>query len=141
MLADCRTADYVVDIAGYCQDLVQAKLLRDLGFEPAPEMAPELSCYRICARRRLVRHRAPVARHSMTDRVRSPIGPCLGERTTGDAVTDRLTISFGIVICRRGLLTRPIIKRWLDRAARFGYDGGTCPPSLIPYSKNRGGDP
>ena len=49
-LTHCRTADYVVDIGEYWQDLLNADLLRSLGFEPAPELAPGLSCYRIWRR-------------------------------------------------------------------------------------------
>ena len=47
VLADCRAADYIIDIPEYYQNPVQDELLRFLGFEPAPEMAPHLTCYRI----------------------------------------------------------------------------------------------
>jgi hypothetical protein len=53
-VAKCRAADYVVDIKEYCQDLLTDDLLQSLGFEPAPEMAADLLCYRIWRRKPLV---------------------------------------------------------------------------------------
>jgi len=50
VLADCRAADYIVDIADYWKDPVHDELLRTLGFEPAPDLAPDLACYRIWRR-------------------------------------------------------------------------------------------
>jgi hypothetical protein len=50
VLAECRTADYVVDVSDYYQDPVQDELLWSLGFEPAPELAPDLSPYHIWRR-------------------------------------------------------------------------------------------
>jgi len=51
VLADCRAADYVVDISGYGVDPVQEELLRELDFVPAQELAPDLACYRIWRRK------------------------------------------------------------------------------------------
>lgn len=46
-VANCKTADYIVDVTEYWQDLLTDDLLESLGFEPAPEMTPDLACYRI----------------------------------------------------------------------------------------------
>jgi hypothetical protein len=54
VLADCRASDYIVDIPDYYQDPVQDELLWSLGFEPAPELAPDLSYYRIWRKKPLV---------------------------------------------------------------------------------------
>jgi hypothetical protein len=51
VLAECREADYVVDISDYWQDPVKENSLRALGFEPAPELGADLSCYRIWRRK------------------------------------------------------------------------------------------
>ena len=50
VVADCRAADYIVDISDYWQDPLHDEILRDLDFVPAQEMAPELRCYRIWRR-------------------------------------------------------------------------------------------
>jgi hypothetical protein len=47
VVADCRAADYIVDISDYWQDPIHEEFLRNLDFVPAQEMAPELRCYRI----------------------------------------------------------------------------------------------
>ena len=52
-LASCQTADYVVEITEYWQKLLTDDLLQSLGFEPAPELAADLSCYRIWRRKPL----------------------------------------------------------------------------------------
>ena len=52
-VANCRTADYVVDVTEYWQDLLKDDVLESLGFEPAPELAADLSCYRIWRRKPL----------------------------------------------------------------------------------------
>jgi hypothetical protein len=51
VLAECREADYVVDISDYWQDPVKENSLRALSFEPAPELGADLSCYRIWRRK------------------------------------------------------------------------------------------
>jgi hypothetical protein len=51
VLADCRAADYVVDVSDYFQDPLKEHSLRTLGFEPAPGMATDLRCYHIWRRR------------------------------------------------------------------------------------------
>jgi hypothetical protein len=53
VLADCRAADYIVNIFDYYDDPLQDELLRSLGFEAAPELAPDLSCYRIWRKKTL----------------------------------------------------------------------------------------
>ena len=50
-LGNCRTADYVVDVMEYWQDLLNDDLLDSLGFEPAPELAMDMSCYRVWRRK------------------------------------------------------------------------------------------
>jgi hypothetical protein len=54
VLADCRAADFIVDIADYYDDPLQDELLQSLGFEVAPELAPDLSYYRIWRNKALV---------------------------------------------------------------------------------------
>ncbi len=54
VVADCRGADYVVDISDYWDNPLYDEVLRDLDFVPAQEMAPELECYRIWRRKSLV---------------------------------------------------------------------------------------
>jgi hypothetical protein len=53
VLADCRAADYVVDVSDYFQDPVKEQSLRTLGFEPAPWMATDLRSYHIWQRKSL----------------------------------------------------------------------------------------
>jgi hypothetical protein len=48
--AHCKTADYVVDVADYWQDLVTDDLLRSFGFEPVPQIGVGLECYRVWRR-------------------------------------------------------------------------------------------
>jgi hypothetical protein len=50
-LADFRAADYVVDVAGYWQDLVRDPMLREQGFEPARDVPLDSPSYRIWRRR------------------------------------------------------------------------------------------
>ena len=52
-VASCRTADYVVDVTEHWEDLLEEDLLESLGFEPAPGVAPDMSCYRIWRRKSL----------------------------------------------------------------------------------------
>jgi hypothetical protein len=49
VLADCRSANYLVDIPSL--DPVHDQFLRDLSFELAPELAPDLRDYRIWRRK------------------------------------------------------------------------------------------
>jgi hypothetical protein len=50
-LVDFGAADYVVDVAGYWQDLVRDPLLRSLGFEPVQEAPIDSDCYRLWRRK------------------------------------------------------------------------------------------
>jgi hypothetical protein len=50
VMAECREADYVVDVADYWQDPIKESSLRTLGFEPAPGMSGDLRCYLIWRR-------------------------------------------------------------------------------------------
>jgi len=51
VLAECREADYVVDVADAWQDPVKEDSLRALGFEPDPAIATDLRCYHIWRRK------------------------------------------------------------------------------------------
>jgi hypothetical protein len=71
-VASCRAADYVVDIVGYWQDILKDDLLRSLGFEPAPDIGPGLSSYRIWRRKTL--GPAPAgSRTAQTDTARTEV--------------------------------------------------------------------
>jgi hypothetical protein len=54
VLSECRTADFIVDIADYWEDPLCDEVLRDLDFVPAQELAPELRCFHIWRRKALV---------------------------------------------------------------------------------------
>jgi hypothetical protein len=53
VLANFGVADYLVDVAGFWQDLVRAPLLEALGFEPADDLPFRSAFYRIWRRRRI----------------------------------------------------------------------------------------
>jgi len=54
-LAEMRGADYVVDVTNYWGDNIDDKLLEDLGFEPAGDVALDPGCYKIWRRKAAAR--------------------------------------------------------------------------------------
>jgi hypothetical protein len=53
VVAECRSANYIIDLPAYYDDPLQDGALRNLGFELAPEAALHLTSYRIWQRKGL----------------------------------------------------------------------------------------
>jgi hypothetical protein len=51
VLDECRGADYVVDVANYWGENIDDSLLEGIGFEPAPGIALNPTCYKIWRRK------------------------------------------------------------------------------------------
>jgi hypothetical protein len=51
VVAECRRADYVIDVTNYWGENIDAKVLADLGFEPAEGGALDPACYTIWRRK------------------------------------------------------------------------------------------
>jgi hypothetical protein len=51
VVAECRRADYVIDVTNYWGENIDAKVLANFGFEPAQCVALDPACYRVWRRK------------------------------------------------------------------------------------------
>jgi len=84
VLAEIRSADYLIDVRDYFQDIVKDELLVSLGYEPLETAALDPSCYRIWRRRTTATaFRSQPLPRSIRRRnlpLRRPPRPCEGDR-------------------------------------------------------------